>query len=83
MRLVRVPKRVHEAGDCPLGYSSLDASLAGEQCLLDQLASPEQEAAGTGPAPVEPDPSIDPEQNPEDEGNGCAELAALQRITWR
>ena len=46
MRLVRVPKRVHEAGDCPLGYSSLDASFAGEQCLLDQLASPEQEAAG-------------------------------------
>ena len=45
MRLVRVPKRVHEAGDCPLGYSSLDASFAGEQCLLDQLASPEQEAA--------------------------------------
>ena len=45
VRLVRVPKRVHEAGDCPLGHSSLDASLAGEPCLLDQLASPEQEAA--------------------------------------
>ena len=46
VRLVRVPKRVHEAGDCPLGHSSLDASFAGEPCLLDQLASPEQEAAG-------------------------------------
>jgi RNA polymerase sigma-B factor len=45
VRLVRVPKRVHDAGDCPLGHSSLDASLAGEPCLLDQLASPEQEAA--------------------------------------
>jgi RNA polymerase sigma-B factor len=45
VRLVRVPKRVHEAGDCPLGHSSLDASFAGEPCLLDQLASPEQEAA--------------------------------------
>ena len=46
VRLVRVPKRVHEAGDCPLGHSSLDASFAGEPCLLDQLAAPEQEAAG-------------------------------------
>jgi RNA polymerase sigma-B factor len=46
VRLVRVPKRVHEAGDCPLGHSSLDASCAGEPCLLDQLASPEKEAAG-------------------------------------
>ena len=46
VRLVRVPKRVHEAGDCPLGHCSLDASFDGEPCLLDQLASPEQEAAG-------------------------------------
>jgi RNA polymerase sigma factor (sigma-70 family) len=46
VRLVRVPKRVHEAGDCPLGHSSLDASFAGEPCLLDQLSAPEQEAAG-------------------------------------
>jgi RNA polymerase sigma factor (sigma-70 family) len=37
VRLVRVPKRVHEAGDCPLGHSSLDASFAGGPCLLDQL----------------------------------------------
>jgi RNA polymerase sigma-B factor len=46
VRLVRVPRQVHEAGDCPLGHSSLDASTNGEPCLLDQLASPEQEAAG-------------------------------------
>jgi RNA polymerase sigma-B factor len=46
VRLVRVPRQVHEAGDCPLGHSSLDASSNGEPCLLDQLASPEQEAAG-------------------------------------
>ncbi len=43
---MRVPSQVHEAGDCPLGHSSLDASTNGEPFLLDQLASPEQEAAG-------------------------------------
>ncbi len=46
VRLVRVPKRVHEAGDCPLAHSSLDASFDGEPCLLDQLASPEPELPG-------------------------------------
>ncbi|WP_094561628.1 sigma-70 family RNA polymerase sigma factor [Synechococcus sp. 8F6] len=44
VRLVRVPRQVHEAGDCPLGHSSLDASFDGEPCLLDQLAAPEAEA---------------------------------------
>jgi RNA polymerase sigma-B factor len=41
VRLVRVPRQVHEAGHCPLGHSSLDASTGGEPCLLDQLAAPE------------------------------------------
>ena len=30
----------------PLGHISLDGHAAGEPCLLDQLASPEQEAGG-------------------------------------
>ena len=46
VRLVRIPRRLHEQGQCPLGHISLDASFAGEPCLLDQLAAPEQEAAG-------------------------------------
>jgi RNA polymerase sigma-B factor len=46
VRLVRVPCRLHEQGQCPLGHISLDGHAAGEPCLLDQLASPEQEAAG-------------------------------------
>ena len=46
VRLVRIPRRLHEQGQSPLGQISLDASFAGEPCLLDQLASPEQEAAG-------------------------------------
>jgi len=32
--------------ECPLGHISLDGHAAGEPCLLDQLASPEPEAAG-------------------------------------
>ncbi|WP_255001461.1 sigma-70 family RNA polymerase sigma factor [Cyanobium sp. Alchichica 3B3-8F6] len=44
VRLVRVPRQVHEAGHCPLGHSSLDAQADGEPCLLDQLAAPEPEA---------------------------------------
>ncbi len=44
VRLVRVPRQVHEAGGCPLGHSSLDAHADGEPCLLDQLAAPEAEA---------------------------------------
>ncbi len=43
VRLVRIPHRLHEQGKCPLGYFSLDASADSEQCLLDQLASPEPE----------------------------------------
>jgi len=46
VRLVRIPHRLHERGTCPLGHLSLDASSDGEPCLLDQLAAPEQEAAG-------------------------------------
>ena len=45
MRLVRVPRRLHEQGQCPLRHLSLDASADGEPCLLDQLASPEPEPA--------------------------------------
>ena len=43
VRLVRIPHRLHEQGQCPLGHFSLDASADGEPCLLDQLASPEPE----------------------------------------
>jgi RNA polymerase sigma-B factor len=45
VRLVRVSRQVHEAGGCPLGQNSLDASTDGEPCLLDPLASPEAEPA--------------------------------------
>ncbi|WP_094561223.1 sigma-70 family RNA polymerase sigma factor [Synechococcus sp. 8F6] len=45
VRLVRVPRRLHEQGQCPLGHSSLDAQADGEPCLLDLLASPEAEPA--------------------------------------
>jgi RNA polymerase sigma factor (sigma-70 family) len=47
VRLVRVPRRVHEQGQCPLGHSSLDASSDGGPCMLDQLASPEAEPASS------------------------------------
>jgi RNA polymerase sigma-B factor len=45
VRLVRVPRQVHEQGQCPLRHLSLDASVDGEPCLLDQLAAPEAEPA--------------------------------------
>jgi RNA polymerase sigma factor (sigma-70 family) len=48
VRLVRIPHRLHEQGQCPLGHFSLDASADGEPCLLDQLASPEPELASGG-----------------------------------
>jgi len=48
VRLVRIPHRLHEQGQCPLGHFSLDASADGEPCLLDQLASPEPEPASSG-----------------------------------
>ncbi len=44
MRLVRVARRIHEQGLCPLRRLSLDASPDGELSLLDQLASPEPES---------------------------------------
>ena len=47
VRLVRVPRRLHEQGQCPLGHGSLDASPDGEACLLDQLAAPEAEPASS------------------------------------
>jgi DNA-directed RNA polymerase specialized sigma subunit len=46
VRLVRIPRRLHEQGQCPLGHISLDGHAAGKPCLLDKLAAPEQEAAG-------------------------------------
>jgi RNA polymerase sigma-B factor len=45
VRLVRVPRRLHEQGQCPLRHLSLDAQADGEPCLLDQLAAPEAEPA--------------------------------------
>jgi RNA polymerase sigma factor (sigma-70 family) len=53
VRLVRVSRREHEKATCPLGHSSLDAPVAGEHSLLDQLAAPAAEptleASLTGP----------------------------------
>ncbi len=46
VRLVRIPRRLHEQGQCPLGHISLDGHGDGEPCLLDHLTAPEQEAAG-------------------------------------
>jgi RNA polymerase sigma factor (sigma-70 family) len=45
VRLVRISRREHEKGTCPLGHISLDATADGEPCLLDQLATPEAEPA--------------------------------------
>jgi len=50
VRMVRIPHRLHEQGQCPLGHYSLDASSDGEPCLLDQLAAPEPELASGGAA---------------------------------
>ncbi|MFU8886259.1 MAG: sigma-70 family RNA polymerase sigma factor [Cyanobacteriota bacterium] len=47
VRLVRIPHRLHEQGQCPLGHFSLDAHADGEPCLLDQLAAPEPELASS------------------------------------
>ncbi len=44
VRLVRVSRREHEKGTCPLGHTSLDAPVAGEHSLLEQLAAPAAEA---------------------------------------
>ena len=45
VRLVRISRREHEKGTCPLGHISLDATSDGEPCMLDQLAAPEAEPA--------------------------------------
>ncbi|WP_259739331.1 RNA polymerase sigma factor [Synechococcus sp. CS-205] len=37
---MRISRREHEKGTCPLGHTSLDAPAAGESSLLDQLAAP-------------------------------------------
>jgi RNA polymerase sigma-B factor len=47
VRLVRVPRRLHEQGECPLRHLSLDASVDGEACPLDQLAAPVAEPASS------------------------------------
>ena len=44
VRLVRVPRRLHEQGQCPLGHLSLDAAAEGEPSMLDQLVAPEAES---------------------------------------
>ena len=45
VRLVRISRREHEKGACPLGHTSLDATSDGEPCMLDRLAAPEAEPA--------------------------------------
>ena len=45
VRLVRISRREHEKGSCPLGHTSLDAPVAGEYSLLEQLAAPAAERA--------------------------------------
>jgi RNA polymerase sigma-B factor len=51
---MRISRREHEKGTCPLGHTSLDAPAAGELSLLEQLAAPAAEpsleASLTGPA---------------------------------
>ena len=49
VRLVRISRREHEKGTCPLGHASLDAQVDGEHSLLDQLEAPAAElASGSG-----------------------------------
>ena len=49
VRLVRISRREHEKGTCPLGHISLDVQLDGEHSLLDQLEAPAAElASGSG-----------------------------------
>ena len=45
VRLVRISRREHEKGTCPLGHTSLDAQVDGEHSLLDQLEAPAAELA--------------------------------------
>ena len=51
VRLVRVPRRVHELGQCPLGHLSLDAAAEGMGPLVEQLAA-EAPHEPTGPDPL-------------------------------
>jgi len=39
VRLVRVPRQLHEQGQCPLGHLSLDAAAEGMAPLVEQLAA--------------------------------------------
>lgn len=53
VRLVRVPRRLHEAGSVPLGHDSLDATQDGAPAPLEQLSAPEpgdDDAMGQGDA---------------------------------
>ena len=43
VRLVRISRREHEKGTCPLGRFSLDGTSDGEPCMIDQLAASEAE----------------------------------------
>ncbi len=58
VRLVRISRREHQKGTCPLGQVSLDAPATGELSLLDQLAAPAAEPplkpSLTGPALEQP-----------------------------
>ena len=45
VRLMRISRREHEKGSYPLGHTSLDAPVAGEHSLLEQLAAPAAEPA--------------------------------------
>ena len=51
---MRISRREHEKGSCPLVHTSLDAPAAGEYSLLEQLAAPVAkptlDASLTGPA---------------------------------
>lgn len=49
VRLVRISRRQHEKGTCPLGHVSLDVQVEGEHSLFDQLEAPAAElASGLG-----------------------------------
>lgn len=50
VRLVRISRRQHEKGTCPLGHVSLDGQVDGEHSFLDQLEAPAAELASVGGA---------------------------------
>jgi RNA polymerase sigma-B factor len=47
VRLVRISRRQHEKGTCPLRHVSLDVQVVGEHSLLDQLEAPAAELASS------------------------------------